>query len=114
MQPIHASSETTQSEGFARVDEVVGYVSDAFDEAGVELEVYYFLGEVSDAVGEPLVSTSLATPRGRAFLVCDGFDSCWLVLHKSGTTGTIRRCDESISSALISEQCCEFLGLPKG
>ena len=96
------------------MDEIVGYVSDAFDEAGVELDVHYFLGGVPDAAGEPLVSTSLATPRGRAFLVCDGFDSCWLVLHKSGTTGTIRRCDESTSSVLISEQCCEFLGLSKG
>jgi hypothetical protein len=105
------SSLELRRAGAEFLEAVATYVIDAFDLAGNELDVSYFVGILPRDTGETIMCVGLATSHGRAYLVEDRFDSCWMVLHRSGTTGPLRAYSESIEVVTFADECCEFLGL---
>ena len=95
---------------FDRAGRVADPVIAALEESGSEPEIMYCIGMAPWAEdGECLAAIGLATPSGRAWVLTDRFEACWLVLHRSGTAGLARPFPEHDDVNELVEECCRFL-----
>ena len=96
---------------FDRVGRVADPVVAALEESGSEPEIMYCIGIAPWAEGgECVAAIGLATPSGRAWVLTDRFEACWLVLHRSGTAGQARPIPEHEEDVIgLVEECCRFL-----
>ena len=96
---------------FDRAGRLLDPVVEALEDSGTEPEVMYCIGMAPWAEdGECLVAISVTTPSGRAWVLTDRFEACWLVLHRSGTAGQARPIPEHEDDVIgLVEECCRFL-----
>lgn len=96
---------------FDRAGRVADPVIAALEESGSEPEIMYCIGIAPWAEdGECLAAIGLATPSGRAWVLTDRFEACWLVLHRSGTAGQARPIPKHGDVDELVDACCRFLG----
>lgn len=105
------SSEIQIPAPFQPVERVADPVMAAFEESDTEIEVMYCIGIAPWADGgECLVAIGLSTPHGRAWTLVDRRETCWLVLHRSGTAGQAWPIPKHGDVEELVEACCRFLG----